>query len=109
MKDSPVLKRAAYRWAMRTRMRRLADLLVFRPLRWQLGLDRVRLAVCGAAPASPELFHFYRTIGVPLVEGYGQTESTGAIAIDRIEAAQPGTGGAALPGVGGKVVDDRGV
>ncbi len=106
MQDSTVLKRAAYRWAMRTRMRRLADLLVFRPLRWQLGLDRVRLAVCGAAPASPELFHFYRTIGVPLVEGYGQTESTGAIAIDRIETAQPGTVGAPLPGIEVKLAED---
>ena len=106
MQDSTLLKRALYRWALETRMRRLADLLVFRPLRWQLGFDRLRLAVCGAAPASPELFRFFRTIGVPLVEGYGQTEASGAISIDRVEDARPGTVGAPLPGIEIKLADD---
>jgi len=99
MQDATPLKRAAYRWAMRTRLRRLADLLVLRPLRWQLGLDRVRLAICGAAPASPELFGFYRALGLPLVEGYGQTEASGAVALDRLESPWPGTVGGPLPGV----------
>jgi len=106
MQDAPPLKRALYRWAMRTRLRTLADLLVLRPLRWQLGLDRVRLAICGAAPASPELFAYYRALGLPLVEGYGQTEASGAIAIDRLESAWPGTVGEPLAGVEVKLAED---
>ncbi len=106
MKDATPLKRLLYRWAMRTRLRRLADLLVLRPLRWQLGLDRVRLALCGAAPASPELFGFYRALGLPLVEGYGQTEASGAIAVDRLESAWPGTVGAPLSGIEVKLAAD---
>jgi long-chain acyl-CoA synthetase len=106
MQDSTWLKRALYRWAFRTRLEGLADLLVFRPLRWQLGFDRLRLAVCGAAPASPELFKYFRMIGVPLVEGYGQTEACGAISIDRVEDPQPGTVGAPLPGIEVKLAAD---
>jgi long-chain acyl-CoA synthetase len=99
MRDATPLKRALYRWAMRTKMRKLADLLVLRPLRWQLGLDRVRIALCGAAPASPELFGFYRALGLPLIEGYGQTESSGAISVDSLQSPWPGTVGKPLNGV----------
>jgi long-chain acyl-CoA synthetase len=106
MADSTLLKRLLYRWAMRTRFRWLADLLVFGPLRWQLGLDRVRLAVCGAAPASPELFQFYRRLGLPLVEGYGQTESSGAITIDDVASPTLGTVGEPLPGIEVKLAED---
>lgn len=106
MKDSTLFKRAAYRWAMSTKMRALADLLVFRPLRWQLGLDRLRIGVCGAAPASPDLFAFFHRLGVPLVEGYGQTEASGAIAVDRLESPTPGTVGEPLPGMEVKLAED---
>jgi long-chain acyl-CoA synthetase len=107
MADSTLLKRLAYRWALKTRfLRRLADLLVLRPLRWQLGLDRVRVAVCGAAPVSPELLDFFHTLGVPLVEGYGQTESAGAIAIDNLAAPKAGTVGEPLPGLEVKLAGD---
>ena len=109
IQDSSWLKRAAYRWAMKAHgsiARLLADLLVLRPLRWQLGLDRVRLAICGAAPASPELFEFYRALGLPLVEGYGQTEACGAIAVDRLESRKAGTVGAPLPGIEVTLAED---
>jgi long-chain acyl-CoA synthetase len=121
MADSTFVKRAAYRAALgiaRRRIRaeraslalaaahRIAEWLVLRPLRWQLGLDRVRLAICGAAPASPELFEFYRALGLPLVEGYGQTESSGAIAIDRLESRKPGSVGEPLPGIEVTLAED---
>ncbi len=56
---------------------RLGDLLVFRPLQERLGLRRCRLPVSGAAPISEELLSWYHGLGVPISEGYGQTECAG--------------------------------
>jgi long-chain acyl-CoA synthetase len=117
MQDSTPLKRRAYRWAMEvgrrqaeggrwTAVSRLADWGVLRPLRRRLGLDRVRLALSGAAPASPGLFHYYRALGVPLLEGYGQTESTGVISVNRAPRARIGTVGEPLAGIEVKIAED---
>src|SRR5262249_29961885 len=57
--------------------------LVFEPLKRRIGFDRTRLAVSGAAPASPELFDFFQALGIPLLEGYGMTESSGVISFNR--------------------------
>jgi long-chain acyl-CoA synthetase len=75
-------------------------------LKRQIGFDRVRFAVCGAAPASPELFEWYNAIGVPLREGYGQTESTGIIALQRLDKPRLGYVGEAAPGVEIKIDED---
>ena len=75
-------------------------------LKRQIGLERIRYAVCGAAPASPELFEWYNAIGVPLREGYGQTESTGVIAIQHMDRAKLGYVGEALPDVEIKIAND---
>ncbi len=80
--------------------------LVLYHLKRQLGLERVRVAICGAAPASPELFEYYNAIGVPLREGYGQTESTGVIAVQRLERPRWGYVGEVVPGVEVKIADD---
>ncbi|MGD9138801.1 MAG: AMP-binding protein, partial [Desulfobacterales bacterium] len=124
MSDSTLVKRAFYRLALRvglrfvrtpkrSRLRVLWGLaywplyfLVFYHLKRQLGLERVRYGVCGAAPASPELFEFYNALGVPLREGYGQTESTGVIAIQRIDNQRLGYVGEPLPGVEVKIAGD---
>jgi len=124
MSDSTILKRALYRWAVgvglryvrtqkNTRQRFFWSLLywplyglVFYHLKRQLGLERVRYGVCGAAPASPELFEFYNALGVPLREGYGQTESTGVIAIQRIDRPRWGYVGEPIPGVEVKIAED---
>jgi len=89
MADSTLFKKAMYRLAVRvglkyvrtpkgsTKRRSLAllywplYLTVLYPLKRRLGFERVRLAVCGAAPASPELFEYYNALGIPLREGYG--------------------------------------
>lgn len=55
----------------------IGNLFMFRPLRERLGLQRCRLPFTGAAPIAPDLIHWFNAIGVPLVEGYGQTECTG--------------------------------
>jgi long-chain acyl-CoA synthetase len=124
MSDSTIVKRALYRLAVkvglhyvrteRNSSRRLLwglaywplYLLVLYHLKRQLGLERVRYGVCGAAPASPELFEFYNALGVPLREGYGQTESTGVIAIQGIDNPRLGYVGEPLPDVEVKIAAD---
>jgi long-chain acyl-CoA synthetase len=80
--------------------------LVLYHLKRQIGFDRARLAVCGAAPASPELFQFYNALGIPLREGYGQTESTGVITVQRLDRPKWGTVGEPIPGVDVKIAED---
>tara|TARA_B100000959_G_scaffold285735_1_gene361499 strand:+ start:2946 stop:4772 length:1827 start_codon:yes stop_codon:yes gene_type:complete len=56
-------------------MQRLADLLVLNNIKVLLGLDRVRIGLTGAAPISPDLIGWFRALGVPLYEAFGQTEN----------------------------------
>lgn len=51
--------------------------LIFRALQNFIGLRKTRIAMTGAAPISPAIVHFFRSIGVPLIEVYGLTESSG--------------------------------
>jgi long-chain acyl-CoA synthetase len=71
---------------------------VFYHLKRQLGFERIRWALCSAAPSSKELFEFFNLMGIPLRDGYGQTESTGVIALQRLDK-EPRYGyvGEALP------------
>ncbi|MEW6255269.1 MAG: AMP-binding protein [Pseudomonadota bacterium] len=55
----------------------LCWLVIFRALQNYIGLGRVKVAMTGAAPISPRIVRFFRTLGVPLVEVYGATETTG--------------------------------
>jgi len=124
MSDSTLLKKALYKVAIGvglsyvrkqkgSRGRRQWGLLYW-PFYWlvlyhlkrQLGFERIRYAVCGAAPASPELFEYYNALGIPLREGYGQTESTGVIAVQRLARPRWGFVGEPIPGVEVKIADD---
>ena len=67
-KPVPALLRAA---------RAIGDRLVLRNIRVVLGLDRIRWAITGAAPISPDLIAWYWAMGVELYEVYGQTENAG--------------------------------
>lgn len=51
--------------------------LIFRALQNFIGLRKTRIAMTGAAPISGSIVHFFRTLGVPLIEVYGLTESSG--------------------------------
>jgi long-chain acyl-CoA synthetase len=124
MSDSTLVKRALYKLAVgvglryvRTKKRsreRFQWGALYWPLYWlvlfhlkrQLGFERVRYAVCGAAPASPELFEYYNALGIPLREGYGQTESTGVIATQRLDRPRWGTVGEPISGVEVKIAED---
>ncbi len=77
----------------------LWDRLVLGNLRRMLGLERARFALTGAAPISPELLRWFRAIGVPMLEGFGQTESSGLATANRPDSFRLGTVGTAVPGM----------
>ena len=85
---------------------KLAHFMVFRKLKERLGFDRIRVAYSGAAPIAPEILHFFHSIGVNLVEGYGQTEGTGVTTTSKIGEVKFGTVGVPLKGVQIKIADD---
>ena len=71
-------------------------LSVFRSLRDKLGLRRVRVALSGAAPIAPQLLEFFWAIGVPVREGYGQTENTAVATYTPADDVRLGKVGKAL-------------
>lgn len=79
--------------------------VVYRRLRADLG-GRVRYGLCGGAPLSERLGHFFRGIGVSVLEGYGLTEATGALTVNVPGLHKVGTVGRPLPGVTVRVADD---
>ena len=85
---------------------RLGDLLIFRPLQERLGLRRCRLPVTGAAPISADLLDWFHGIGVPVVEGYGQTECAGVSHLNPPDRPQLGSAGRVLPGFEHRIADN---
>lgn len=81
------------------------DKLVYAKLRTALG-GRCGYAVSGGAPLGDRLGHFYRGIGLVVLEGYGLTETTGAVTVNLSDAVKIGTVGRPLPGTGVRVADD---
>jgi long-chain acyl-CoA synthetase len=81
------------------------DRLVYGKLRAALG-GRAEYAVSGGAALSERLSHFFRGIGVTVLEGYGLTETTAATTVNRPDRNKIGTVGQPLPGVGIKIADD---
>jgi long-chain acyl-CoA synthetase len=75
------------------------DLLVFRALQERLGLRRCWFPVSGAAPVAPELLRWFHAIGVPIAEGFGQTECAGVSHANPPDAVRIGTVGRVIPGV----------
>ncbi len=91
---------------VRLRVRhQLYDRLVYARLRRSLG-GRCRYAVSGGAPLGERLGHFYRGIGLTVLEGYGLTETTAAVTVNDPEVQKVGTVGRPLPGTAVRVADD---
>ncbi|MDI6908940.1 AMP-dependent synthetase/ligase [Nocardioides sp.] len=65
-----------------------------------------RYAVSGGAPLGDRLGHFYRGIGLTVLEGYGLTETTAALTVNLPDAIKVGTVGRPLPGTAVRVADD---
>jgi long-chain acyl-CoA synthetase len=78
--------------------RRLASLLAFRTLLDKLGLSRIRRAYTGGAPLGPEIFAFFRAIGLNLKQVYGQTETSGICVVHNDGDVRAATVGRPTPG-----------
>jgi long-chain acyl-CoA synthetase len=124
MGDATWLKRHMYRFWLRrgervaprrmlgelTAMDKLSSaaghLLLTRSLRDKLGLRRIRLAISGAAPIAPKVLEYFWALGVPIREGYGQTENTAVATLTPATDVRIGKVGIALPGVELRLADD---
>ena len=83
----------------------LADKLVFAKIKHRLG-GRVQFVLSGGAPLSAELAAFFIGAGVEILEGYGLTETSPVIAVNRPEKRKLGTVGPLIPGVEVKIASD---
>jgi long-chain acyl-CoA synthetase len=109
-------RRVGEEWAERTisgepipawlRLRRaLADRLVFARLRARTG-GRIRLFISGGAPLSPEIARFFYAAGLPIVEGYGLTETSPVMTVNTPAHLRLGTVGRAIPDVEIRIAPD---
>ncbi|HHO54891.1 MAG TPA: long-chain fatty acid--CoA ligase [Trueperaceae bacterium] len=110
MRENHFLKRAMYTWATKNMAQAssassLANITVIKWLKYRLGLDRLRIAISGAAPISPQILAYFRFLGIDLREGYGMTENSGLTSIHQKDFVF-GTVGTAFPGVEIKLADD---
>jgi long-chain acyl-CoA synthetase len=119
MEDAGWIKRAMYRRFMGVAQRvgerildgdptvgladriayRIGDLLVYGPLRNALGMSRVRVAYTAGEAIGPDLFVFYRSLGINLKQLYGSTETAVYVCVQPNGQVRPDTVGPPLPGV----------
>ncbi|MCD2511010.1 AMP-dependent synthetase/ligase [Comamonas endophytica] len=89
------------------RMRyRLGDLAIYGPLRNVMGLSHIRVAYTAGAAIGPDLFRFFRSIGINLKQLYGQTETCAYVCIQHNGQVKLHTVGPAAPGIELKLADN---
>ena len=119
------IEKLAYKWAIGVGMRAvarheagqpigpglraqfwLARFLVLNNIRRLIGINRCRLLITGAAPISPDLVRWYMALGVPMLEGWGMTESSGGATLTPAGRIKPGMIGTNVPYCEVKVADN---
>ncbi|MEO6652235.1 MAG: AMP-binding protein [Ilumatobacteraceae bacterium] len=80
------------------------DSVAFQPVKQLIGLDEARICISGAAPLQADVMDWFQTIGVPLSEGYGMSETTAVLSWSH--DAKPGHVGRAAEGVEMKLGED---
>jgi long-chain acyl-CoA synthetase len=83
----------------------LWDRLVYAKIREALG-GQCKGAISGGAPLGERLAHFFRGVGLPVLEGYGLTETSAASTVNLGSALRVGTVGRPIPGVAVRIADD---
>ena len=125
MADATWVKRIAFNMALRIGQKRadlvmnfkalglfhrvlffIAWFVIFRKLKERLGFENIRVAISGAAPISKDVLRFFQSIGMNLIEGYGQTEGTGVTTLSPEDKTKFGTVGIALNGIELKIAED---
>jgi long-chain acyl-CoA synthetase len=84
----------------------LGNLLVYGPLRNVLGMSRIRVAYTAGAAIGPDLFKFYRSIGINLKQFYGQTETCAAVCLQPDGQIKFDSVGVPMPGVDIRIADN---
>ena len=121
---APAIRRRLFHWAVGLGLRRaqaelaggsvslptrvlhgLAERLVLSKIRERLG-GRLRFVVSGSAPLSASIAEFFFAIGIPVVEGYGLTETSPALTVNPLERPKLGTVGPAIRNVELRIADD---
>jgi long-chain acyl-CoA synthetase len=96
----PLAEKPRAQWTASERLAYLASYwLVFRALQNFIGLREAQVALTGAAPIPPDVVRFFRVLGVPLIEVYGLTESTGMVTGHKRGQVVVGTVGVPTHGV----------
>ncbi|MBT1164888.1 AMP-dependent synthetase/ligase [Bifidobacterium felsineum] len=81
------------------------ETLVYRTVRGALG-PKIKYVACGGAPLSLDLAHFYNGIGLPMIQGYGMTETAAPFAATRVTDNAIGTVGQPAPGSSVRISDE---
>ncbi len=124
MEDASAIKRAVFHYFMEVAKRcgaeildgkpvsgadrllySLGKLLVYGPLRNVLGMSRIRVAYTAGAAIGPDLFRFYRSIGINLKQLYGSTETCAAVCLQPDRQIKLDSVGPPAPGVEVKIAD----
>lgn len=84
---------------------RIANRFIFPAIRQNVG-PNVKALICGSAPLAAETQRFFMMLGIPVLQVYGLTETTGICTMDEPGWVEPGRVGFAIPGVEMKVADD---